>query len=87
MNKKGMEMWWILAGAALAIFAVIILALVFKSSGEKGFGFIDKNIEGLNDCDKDRVADIYDKCKYDPAISDEFPAGTTACGPQKECVT
>ena len=82
-----MEMWWIIIGAVLALLAVILLAMVFTSSGKKGFNVIDKNIEGLNDCDKDRVADLYDKCKYDPAIGDEFPEGITACGEQKECVT
>ncbi len=87
MNKKGMEMWWIIGAAVLALLAVIFLAIIFKSSGEKGFGFIDKNIEGLNDCDKDRVADLYDKCKYDPAIGEEFPEGRTACGEQRECLT
>lgn len=82
-----MDTFWIIGAAVLAILATIILTIAFKSSGEKGFSFINKNIEGLSDCDKDRVADIYDKCKYDPSIEEEFPTGITTCGPQTECVT
>lgn len=80
-------MWWIIVAAVIALVVAIFLIFGFQGSGGKGFRVISENIEGLADCDKDRVVDIYDKCKYDQAIGDEFPEGTTACGPQTECLT
>ena len=56
------EMWWIIIGATIAIIVLVLLIVWFKDSGSKGFGVIDANIDGTNDCDKDSVADLFDKC-------------------------
>ena len=78
-NKKGMEqLWWIIIVAAIAILVMILLVLWFRGSGQKGFGVIDQNIEGLEDCDEDRTADIFDDCVCDAGDNDGCPAGEEA---------
>ncbi|MBI2573379.1 hypothetical protein HYV86_05945 [Candidatus Woesearchaeota archaeon] len=56
------EMWWIIIGATIAMVVLVLLIIWFKSGGDKGFGVINENIEGSNDCDKDRVVDLFDRC-------------------------
>jgi len=76
-NKKGMaQMWWIITGAVLAILVVIFILVWFKSSGGKAFDAVDITIGGLGDCDKDNVADTFDKC---PCIPGEGDAEYTGC--------
>ncbi|MBS3169309.1 hypothetical protein J4210_02390 [Candidatus Woesearchaeota archaeon] len=85
-TKKGAsEMWWIIMAAILAIVIVIIVIIWFKGSGGRAFEDVDKKIGGLADCDKDGVADLFDKCKCDPAIGEDFPSGVTACPTDKKC--
>jgi hypothetical protein len=63
INHKGMsQMWWLLAMAALAILVVILFALFFRGTSERGFDSINNKIGGLNDADNDLIADFQDKC-------------------------
>lgn len=81
MNKKGAEnLWWIIMWAVVAIIAVIFLIIWFRSSGEKGYGAISKEIGELDDCDGDKVSDFLDQCDCTaaPGSSDGCPEGTTA---------
>ncbi len=79
-TKKGVsEMWMIIMSGILAILIVILIIIWFKSSGEKGFGDVNKKIGGLSDCDGDHVADLFDKCKCDASIGENFPDGETVC--------
>ncbi len=61
-GDAGSNMFWILAMIAIAILVMIIIAV--GSSGKLGqlFGGIGKQIEDLGDCDKDRVANMFDQC-------------------------
>ncbi len=74
MNKKGAEnLWWIIMWAVVAIIAVIFLIIWFRSSGEKGYGAIGKEIGELDDCDGDKVSDFFDKCVCDQGENDGCP--------------
>lgn len=61
-GDAGSNMFWILAMIGLAILVMIIIAV--GSSGKLGqlFGGLGKQIEDLGDCDKDRVANMFDQC-------------------------
>ena len=94
-SKKGMQqMWWIIAAAIIAILIIIFIMIWFKESGGKAFGSVDTQIDTLGDCDKDNVADLFDKCPCmvgDPGSTvDGCPKGqnATKCGepgsPSKE---
>ena len=73
-NNKGAEqIWWVIIAAAIAIFVMILLVIWFKGSGGKSFEVLDKNIAGLDDTDKDHVADLYDKCVCDQGDKDGCP--------------
>ena len=73
-NNKGAEqIWWVIIAAAIAILVMIMLVIWFKSSGGKSFEVLDKNIAGLDDTDKDHVADLYDKCVCDQGEKDGCP--------------
>lgn len=79
-QKKAMsEMWWIIGGAVLVLIIVILILVWFRGSGGKAVGGINKQIEGLQDCDKDQVADLFDKCPCDPAVQETLESGKT-CG-------
>ncbi len=74
MNKKGMEqMWWIIMSAALIMIVVIFILLWFRSSGERTFGSLGKQIGELDDCDKDKVADFFDQCVCDAGATKGCP--------------
>ena len=79
MKKADSNMWWIIIGAVIVIIAAFLILVFFNRSGEKLFGNIDKNIEGLSDKDEDLVADIYDKCPCDSRYGDNLPDGEV-CG-------
>lgn len=84
--KKGMsEIWWVLATAVIVLVVVILVLVFFKTGSGKLFGGIEEQISWLEDCDKDNVADFYDKCPCNPAIQDVFPAGITECGTGIQC--
>ncbi len=73
INKKGMsQMWWIISAAIIALLVVIFIIIWFKGSGEKAFDTVGDKIGGLNDCDCDNVADMFDKC----ACSEGQPGST-----------
>ena len=79
-SKKGMsELWWIIATAIVALLAVILILVFFKGSSERVFSEVGERIEGLQDRDKDNVADLFDKCPCDPDIGESFPPGITEC--------
>lgn len=79
-NKKGVsQTWWIIATAIIVLLVVILMVLWFRTSGGKAFETVGEKLEGLDDCDKDQVADIFDKCPCDASILDEFPEGVTEC--------
>ncbi|MBT3814345.1 hypothetical protein HOE37_01355 [Candidatus Woesearchaeota archaeon] len=62
-NKKGsQQMWWIIVAAVLAILVMIFLMIWFKGTGDDAFDSIKDKVTGLNDCDNDNVADMFDKC-------------------------
>jgi len=66
MDKKGMT-WQQLALAIIAIIVVVIVIILFRSGGEKGFGFAENLISGLEkDTDGDGVKDSLDQCNGEP---------------------
>ena len=80
MKKEGTsEMWWIIMTAILVVIVLILLLIWFKGGAGKLFGNLETQTDNLADCDKDNVADLFDKCKCDPSIGDSFPEGITKC--------
>lgn len=76
-------MWWIIMGATIAIIVLVLLIVWFRGSGGKGFDVINDNIDGTKDCDKDKIANLFDKCpcKYGDENNKEAegcPIGTPA---------
>ena len=62
MDKKGMT-WQQLALAIIAIVVVVIVIILFRRGGERGFGFTDSLIGGLEkDTDGDGIKDSLDQC-------------------------
>jgi hypothetical protein len=80
-NKKGMT-WQQIVLAVIAVVVVVVVVMFFRSGSEKGFGFAEGKIGELGDCDKDGVADLYDKCDCDPDVGDEW---TAAKNNSKQC--
>lgn len=77
MNKKGGEqIWWIIVAAVLALIVVVLILVWFRGSGARVFENVDTNIESLKDWDKDKVADFFDPCPCDPAVT-ELKSGET----------
>ena len=60
-------MWWIIIGAAMAMIVLVILIVFFADSIGQGGKSISGNIAGTQDCDKDLVANLFDKCPCDAA--------------------
>ena len=60
-NKKAMT-WQQLVLAILAVIVVTFVIIWFKGGGESAYGNLGKRIGALGDCDKDNVADMFDKC-------------------------
>jgi len=75
MKKGYAQLWWIIAAAVIALLVIIFLLVWVKGSGEKAFGSVDNSIAGLSDCDKDHVADIFDRCPCDPSIQENLASG------------
>ncbi len=74
-NKKAMEqVWWIILTAVIGLIVVILVLLWFRGAGGKGFDFIGGKIGELDDCDKDKVSDLFDKCVCDQGENDGCPA-------------
>ena len=79
-TKKGVaQTWWIITAAVIAFVVVILILVWFQGSGGKLFGGIEEQIGGLQDRDKDGIADAFDKCPCDKEIGQEFPEGVTEC--------
>jgi hypothetical protein len=82
INKKASsEMWWIIVVALIALIVVILILVWFRGTGEKAYGVVGTQIGGLGDCDKDNVADMFDKCPCEAGSSnaelDGCPSGIT----------
>ncbi len=74
MAKKGAsEMWWIIMTAIIVVVVLILILVWFKGGAGKLFDGLGERTKGLADCDKDNVADLFDKCKCDPSVGDELP--------------
>ena len=85
-TKKGVtQTWWIIVAAVIAFVVVILILVWFKGGGEKLFGGIDTQIEGLKDKDNDGVANTFDKCPCDPKIGSNIPEGQV-CQPIAGCI-
>ena len=66
LNKKAMT-WQQLVLAILAVIVVTFVIIWFKSGGEGAYKNLGDKISALGDCDKDNVADMFDKCPKCPA--------------------
>ena len=75
-------MWWIIVGAILAILVVVFIMIWFKGTGTKAFDNVGDQIDGFGDCDKDNVADVFDKCPCLPGTKEGELSGCP--GGQKE---
>lgn len=73
MNKKAMT-WQQIVLALIAIIVVTFVIIWFKGGGEKAFGGLSDKISSLKDCDKDNVADMFDKCPCDAATKENKEA-------------
>jgi len=90
-NKKGMDMPMnVIIIALILITVAIILLAVFTGMFKKEGSELDKKIRGLQDCDDDKVANMFDKCPCDQEI-ENCPSKekliscdpTPKCGPKK----
>ena len=83
-NKKGAnQLFWILMVAFIAIVAGILIMIWFRGGGDKSFLIVTDKLNDFGDCDRDKVANMFDKC---PCLSTEnvgdedlrgCPKGTT----------
>lgn len=63
MNKKGLSMWGVIMGGIVAVVLVVVVLVIFAGRGKDISGFSEEKIKSLTDCDKDNVADLFDRCK------------------------
>lgn len=82
LNTKGSEMWWIIVMGIVALVAVIIIILIFRSSVGQSKDVTDNTFSGFNDKDCDKTADFLDSCPCDESIQDkkQFEASDKKCG-------
>jgi len=74
-GKKGMT-WQQLVLGILALVVVFLVIYWFSGGGTKAFGEIGKKISGTGDCDGDKIANLFDKCKCDASIGQEWTEST-----------
>ncbi len=95
LNKKAMT-WQQLVLAILAIVVVTFVIIWFQKGGTSAYGSLGEKISALGDCDKDNVADMFDKCPKCPAtgVNKDFPGcpstvkketDITSCSAIPEC--
>lgn len=66
-SKKGQsKLWWILGTAVIVFLVVLLMSGPAKQGIQKTFGIINVQLDENGDCDRDRVANYFDKC---PCIS------------------
>jgi len=64
-NRRGQShIWAILMAFVIAFVVMAVILSWFNSASGKGFGSVDAGLDSLGDCDKDSVANFYDKCPY-----------------------
>jgi len=84
-NKKGAAKWvvTIIVAMMLAFIFMILISIWFTDSGKKLFGGIGEKIDDFDDCDKDRVSNMFDQCPCMSTKGQEMkdlrgcPQGTT----------
>ena len=73
-SKKGMaQTWWIISTAVIALVLVVLIIIWFQGSGDKAFGSLGDQIDDLEDCDNDGVANMFDKCPCKDYGDEENP--------------
>lgn len=78
-RKGSQQIWFIIIGAIIAILVAFFVISFFTKGGEKGTGTISKQLDNLDDQDKDGTVNMFDKCPCDPTITDTLP-------PSKKCL-
>ncbi|MBU1974627.1 MAG: hypothetical protein KKH52_04505 [Nanoarchaeota archaeon] len=94
-NIKGMsKLWWILGTALIVVIFVILFGVFQSDSLGKIFGNIGDRLDDLGDCDRDGVANMFDKCPCLPVITSEnsdlrgCPSDiTTALDNEEDCTS
>ena len=81
ISKRG-QMWRYLIGGIIALIVLIVVIVFFTRGGKQAYGGLGEKIGELQDCDKDTVADLFDKCPCDPSVLDEWPEDRKE---KKEC--
>ncbi len=79
MNAKG-QIWQYIIGGLIALAVVIIILLIFYRGTERGYGGVEEKLSGLEDCDGDGAANMFDDCKCDEKIQ-SLPAGQSCPNP------
>jgi len=93
-KKSQGNTFWIIIAAIIALVVVVLVIWWFRGGGGKAFGEVEKKIDSLGDCDKDGIANMFDKCPCTAVGGEEnpeaegCPLGTpanpeTSCCPQK----
>ena len=87
-QKGDGNIFWVIAGAILALILVFILGPFIKSGIDKSGTTLDDQLESINDCDKDGIVNRDDLC---PCIFEDrekelkgCPLGTTTEQSQKD---
>ncbi len=72
MNKKGLEaIWWTVIVVMILLIAAGVLLFAYNRWFNQGAVNIDKMIDGFNDCDNDKIINLYDQCPCQPKGSSE----------------
>ena len=65
--------------AILVLIVLVVSIMLYTKYINRGAEKIDGSINGLNDFDKDNIADIFDKCPCDPGEDIECKTAKEEC--------